>query len=254
MRREGRALFASIIFHGLVVGVVIAMTGVLPPPPQKTLLIDVTMVEQPAETSPKIVETLPTSQPQPAALEPPPQPAVKELAPQASPAPRPTPKVQAKTSVKKLQPKEETKIVSQTPAVVLNPAPAPAPTPAPQADVSPAAPAVAEPAPAVTVPVLHSATTNEGEEYRHANFKAIRDAILAKLNYPTLARRRGWSGKVDVAFLIAPDGNVSDLRIETSSGFPVLDDKALEAVRRAAPFTPPHIAALLVMPVAFQLN
>lgn len=251
MRREGRALLASIIFHGLVVAVVIAVAGVLPPPPEKAILIDVTMVEQPAETSPTIVETLPASQPQPQPL---PQPAVQEPAPQASSAPRPAPKVQAKTSVKKVQPKEETKIVSQTAAVALNPAPVPAPTLAPQSDVGTAAPTVAEPAPAATAPVAHPAKTNPGEEYRHANFKAIRDAILARLDYPTLARRRGWSGKVDVAFLIAPDGNVSDVRVETSSGFPVLDDQALEAVRRAAPFTPPHIAAMLVMPVTFQLN
>ena len=249
MRREGRALLASIIFHGLVVAVVIAVAGVLPPPPEKAILIDVTMVEQPAETSPKIVETLPTSQPQP-----PPQPAVQEPAPQASPAPRPAPKVQAKTSVKKVQPKEESKIVSQTAAVALNPEPAPAPTLAPQSEVGTAAPTVAAPAPVATAPVAHPAKTNPGEEYRHANFKAIRDAILARLDYPTLARRRGWSGKVDGACLIAPDGNVSDVRVETSSGFPVLDDQALEAVRRAAPFTPPHIAAMLVMPVTFQLN
>lgn len=54
--------------------------------------------------------------------------------------------------------------------------------------------------------------------------------------------------------MIQPDGNVSELRIQASSGYPVLDEQALEAIRRSAPFTPPRIAALLVMPVTFQLN
>lgn len=248
MRREGRALLASIVFHGLVVGVMVAMAGVLTPPPKKTLLIDVTMLEQPVELLPNTFETPPSPSPQP-----PPQPAVKEPAPKSAPkssaAPRSESKVKAKTSPKNLQPKE-TKIIPQIAAAEPNLAPAP------QSDVSDSsASAVADLTPsAAVVPVAHPQTTKPGEEYRRANFKAIRDAILAKLNYPTLARRRGWSGKVDVAFLIAPDGNVSDLRIEVSSGFPVLDEKALDAVRSAAPFSPPHIAALLVMPVTFQLN
>ena len=69
-----------------------------------------------------------------------------------------------------------------------------------------------------------------------------------------IARRLGWCGKVDVAFLIKPDGHIGELRIEKSSGYAVLDEQALEAIRRSAPFTPPRIAALLVMPVTFQLN
>jgi protein TonB len=92
------------------------------------------------------------------------------------------------------------------------------------------------------------------EAYRRANFGSIRDSILANLHYPMLARRKGWSGKVEVAFLIKPDGQVSELRIQTSSGYSVLDEQALEAIRRSAPFAPPRIAALLIMPVTFQLN
>lgn len=93
------------------------------------------------------------------------------------------------------------------------------------------------------------------EEYRRINFGAIRDSILGNLHYPMLARRQGWSGQVEVAFMIAPDGSVDELRVQTSSGFPVLDDQALAAIRRSAPFTPaPRIAALLIMPVTFHLN
>ncbi len=131
----------------------------------------------------------------------------------------------------------------------------PNPTPVSNRDINDSVTAVASSAAALdAAPLANTPTINPVEEYRSANFKAIRDSVLAKLHYPMIARNRGWSGKVDVAFLIAPDGSVSDLRIQVSSGFPVLDEQALNAIRNAAPFIPPRIAALLVMPVTFQLN
>ena len=60
---------------------------------------------------------------------------------------------------------------------------------------------------------------------------------------------------MEVAFTITPSGSVSELRVLTSSGFPVLDDQALAAVRRSSPFTPaPSIAATLIIPITFRLN
>lgn len=93
------------------------------------------------------------------------------------------------------------------------------------------------------------------EQYRRANFSAIRDSILGNLQYPMMARRRGWSGQVELSFTIDPDGNVNGLKVLTSSGFPVLDEQAMTAIRRSAPFTPPPPKAVdLVMPVTFRLN
>lgn len=92
------------------------------------------------------------------------------------------------------------------------------------------------------------------EAYRHANFATIRSAILANLRYPMIARRHGWSGKVEIAFLVTPEGGVGELRVQRSSGHEVLDEEAMAAIRRSAPFAPPRIAALLVMPVTFELN
>lgn len=100
-----------------------------------------------------------------------------------------------------------------------------------------------------------AASVAADEQYRRANYGAIRDSILANLRYPMLARRRGWSGQVEVGFTITPDGNVGALKILTSSGFPVLDEQAETAVRRSAPFNPPPPAAVtLVMPITFRLN
>lgn len=54
--------------------------------------------------------------------------------------------------------------------------------------------------------------------------------------YPMSARRRGIVGEVEVAFELNARGQANMLKILTASGYRVLDEAALEAVRRAVPF------------------
>jgi periplasmic protein TonB len=219
MRREGRAFTESFLLHGLLAGTMIVMIGMMASPPPKTIRLDFNMLEQMAAPAPK-----------------PEQKVAEEPAP--VPAQKPEP-VQAKV--------KPPKPVKRTPAVAaVEPIPAPAPETPATTDTSQE--------PVSTPPRAADQAVSAVEQYRRANFGAIRDSILANLQYPMLARRKGWSGKVEVAFLIKPDGNISELRIQASSGYSVLDEQALDAIRRSAPFTPPRIAALLVMPVTFQLN
>jgi TonB family protein len=56
--------------------------------------------------------------------------------------------------------------------------------------------------------------------------------------YPSLAARNGWQGNLMINFKINRDGSVSDISLERSSGYPMLDDAAMTAVRLAAPFPP----------------
>lgn len=56
--------------------------------------------------------------------------------------------------------------------------------------------------------------------------------------YPQLAARNGWQGSLKVDFKINRDGSVSDVSLERSSGYPMLDDAAITAVRLSAPFPP----------------
>ena len=58
-----------------------------------------------------------------------------------------------------------------------------------------------------------------------------------QLIYPHEARLRGESGSVLVAALIGADGRCQSARVERSSGYAVLDNAALDTVRRA-PFRP----------------
>lgn len=56
--------------------------------------------------------------------------------------------------------------------------------------------------------------------------------------YPQLAARNGWQGSLKINFKINRDGSVSDISLERSSGYPMLDDAAITAVRLSAPFPP----------------
>jgi protein TonB len=49
-------------------------------------------------------------------------------------------------------------------------------------------------------------------------------------DYPPAAKRLGQTGAVIVKFLIEEDGSVADSQIETSSGYPRLDEAAREAL------------------------
>ncbi len=65
----------------------------------------------------------------------------------------------------------------------------------------------------------------------------VKTAIpLYKLNprpaYPRLARKRGYQGTVVLDVLVDKNGRVSDLKLATSSNYPVLDKKAMASVKK----------------------
>ncbi len=51
--------------------------------------------------------------------------------------------------------------------------------------------------------------------------------------YPGRARRQGWQGTVDVELVIGPGGAVEEARVGRSSGYPTLDDVALDVARES---------------------
>ncbi|MEX0957043.1 MAG: energy transducer TonB [Rhizobiaceae bacterium] len=59
--------------------------------------------------------------------------------------------------------------------------------------------------------------------------------LLRSLRYPSEARRKRIRGEVRVRFTVSRSGGVSSVQVTRSSGSPVLDKAALDAVRRAAP-------------------
>jgi protein TonB len=75
--------------------------------------------------------------------------------------------------------------------------------------------------------------------------------------YPLLAQRKGWEGTVIIDIRIAGDGRVHEAQIEKSSGFTILDNAALGAVRnwRIAPSGRVDVASFKFrVPVIFKLT
>lgn len=64
----------------------------------------------------------------------------------------------------------------------------------------------------------------------------IRSRIEQAKFYPDLARSQGIEGTVELLFTLSADGAVMEVKVLHSSGSPVLDNAAIEAVKRAAPY------------------
>lgn len=66
----------------------------------------------------------------------------------------------------------------------------------------------------------------------------MKDRIQLFWEYPDVAARNGWHGRLRIDFVINKDGTVSDIRLVKSSNYPVLDDAAITALKLASPFQP----------------
>ena len=177
---------------------------------------------------------LPTP-PAPAVAVPPPPPPEPQILPREEPVPVAKPL---------LQPKPKPVVRHGEPP---RPQPQPAqPTAGPAAPSPPQPTVAAPPSPVVdrTVPRFTDLIAAQLERYKR---------------YPATAQRRGEQGVALVRFTLGRGGNVSDARIERSSGHPDLDAEVLALVHRAEPLPqiPADIAANTLdiqVPVAFALR
>lgn len=76
--------------------------------------------------------------------------------------------------------------------------------------------------------------------------------------YPRIARIRGYQGNVVLEVLVESNGNVADLRVVSSSGYPILD-KAAEAAVKNWLFEPgligkEKVAMWVRIPIRFELK
>ncbi len=76
-------------------------------------------------------------------------------------------------------------------------------------------------------------------EYRYLGyFTNLRKAIELVWNYPLKAAENGWSGCVDLKFSIDKGGKLTNIEVLGSSGYPVLDNAIVSAIKLASPFAP----------------
>ena len=90
-------------------------------------------------------------------------------------------------------------------------------------------------------------------------FNAIRARVDAAKRYPPLAQQRRQEGVVVITFRLTPNGRLSGTPVVTqSSGFLQLDNAALLAISRGAPYPPfpldPKKMKMLQIPVKFHLR
>ncbi|MBI5327654.1 MAG: energy transducer TonB [Deltaproteobacteria bacterium] len=68
--------------------------------------------------------------------------------------------------------------------------------------------------------------------------QGLKGKIYHKWEYPEAAARTGQTGRLWVRFIIKKDGELEEVIVIKSSGYPMLDDAALSAIRLAAPYYP----------------
>lgn len=89
--------------------------------------------------------------------------------------------------------------------------------------------------------------------------QVLRACIINNIDYPKVALRNNIEGKVQLKFVLLPDGNLKDVYIIQSSNSIILDEAALGAIEKATPF-PPFPKNLKVnelfvkVPIVYKLN
>ncbi len=91
-----------------------------------------------------------------------------------------------------------------------------------------------------------------GADERHFSF--IRDTIMQGITYPERARRMGWQGKVLLSFIVRENGSIDDVKVVTSSGFPVLDENARETIVRTSFRKKVPVKLYVLLPVEYKLR
>jgi len=98
--------------------------------------------------------------------------------------------------------------------------------------------------------IRHSQQTSEKTKIKFVNSVSTHKYVAAQymkdwenkvertgnLNYPEVARKKGFSGTLTMDVGINPDGSIYSIRITKSSGNKALDDAAKRIVRLSAPF------------------
>jgi protein TonB len=86
----------------------------------------------------------------------------------------------------------------------------------------------------------------------------VRIKIEKQKKYPESAQQRNIEGQVTVEFSISLDGRITDPCVSKSSGHPLLDLAAMDAVKKASPFSSPPReffteAIHINLPIRFEL-
>jgi protein TonB len=92
-----------------------------------------------------------------------------------------------------------------------------------------------------------------GRGSRGRDFIYIRELVQRNISYPRIAKRMGLEGKVIISFIICSSGDVKEVEVVESSGSPILDKNAVEAVKKTSPFPGHQLEAKVIIPILYKL-
>jgi periplasmic protein TonB len=230
---EERALvwcvLASIVLHALVL---LGMSSRrAPAPPADTVLV-LTASLAPFAALPPPAPLQPPPRPEPAL-----RPATTKpiAAPRHAPAPALAPQ--------EVAPAEPIKAPEPVPVLAPQPDSAPAAPSSVASTAQPAVPVKARPAlPASGGNPATEAAARPGEEADAGTLAQYRLALIVATRrykrYPAIAMEKGWQGKVEVHMVIGANGMVASASINTSSGYEILDNQALDMLNKGGATVP----------------
>ena len=121
-------------------------------------------------------------------------------------------------------------------------------------------PTFVAPTPVLAKPEPPKPSVNQADldAARNQYGSALSREIAKHMNYPGIAKMRGWQGVVEIDFQLDGNGKILSQKIHTSSGFPALDNQALEMVKKSNFPIPPEVlksnAFNVTVPVSFKLE
>lgn len=227
LRTPAMGLAISALLHGLFW--VLLLSDKPPPEPDITpaQVIEVALVAAPPQAAPEP----PQPQVKPPPLPPPPKPEKPPEKPAPKKPEKPKPKPEAKKEPRPEPAKEaEAPPPPATTGTAVDAPPAPAPVKA------------AAPNPAPFVEASYKSPTLRNPPTR----------------YPRLALERRWEGKVTLRVQVLPSGSPGEIRIESSSGYEILDDATVEQVQGWR-FIPARrgdqaVASWVIVPIEYKLK
>lgn len=119
-------------------------------------------------------------------------------------------------------------------------------------------PTQVEPTSAPTPPPAPPAPVDT-QQVRNQYGTLLAQEIARHKQYPMLAKKTRQQGSVILQVKITHLGKLIVAQVQQSSGYELLDNQAMEMVRKATPFSPPPNALgdedlTLLVPVSFRLN
>jgi protein TonB len=175
---------------------------------------------------------------------------------------------QAKPMVRDTAEAQPTPVIEASPPLPSEPAPVSKPvvetaSPAPVVQeqvvrqgtvVAKVAPAPQE-APIKNLPVQTRADTRP-------DYSWLAEALWSRVErlkrYPHMARMNRWEGKVVLQAVVRDDGQLLELKVAQSSGYAVLDQDAVEVLRRASPLSLKHPLGqpqvVIQVPISYRLE